>query len=273
MSDFNYKVIEIDQNVSLHVYAGKIEISIKGKDKLAFVRHSTEMLEKIKKARFRIPESPEKMAEYKYPYSNEYRMPLHHLAFDHHFGEGASRACAEKGYIIEHLDNDGFNCDISNLFILKKIKNTYKGWNYDKQVEEFSSIIALRIFHIIENQTFQITIGFNMPFQNNVTKKKISTIKLLYEYNYELVLQDAEQILETVCTAGSLNIDRWKEIYRYKDIEIEYAPEIEFTEVEKSQKPGTIVWRDGAPYLILGISDGSAGLIHSVHYNKDWNIE
>ena len=39
-----------------------------------------------------------------------------------------------------------------------------------------------------------------------------------------------------------------------------------------NQKPGTIIWRDGAPLLLQGISEGNVGLIDSVHYNKDWNV-
>lgn len=151
------------------------------------------------------------------------------IVYDYYFGEDNRKKAYELGYIIEHLDNDGFNCEISNLFILKKVKNTYKGWHFDKEVKEALLTIGLRIYHIIENKTFQITIAFNKSFVNNASGKTLDRIKLLYDYNYEIVLQDAEQILESIVDTNHINFDKWKELYRYKDIKISFVPEIELT--------------------------------------------
>lgn len=131
----------------------------------------------------------------------------------------------------------------------------------------------MKIYHIPQNQTFQITIGFNETYTNKATGKQLSKVSLLYPYNYEIVLQDAEQIIEAIAERKNINFDYWKEVYRFKDIKVEYAPDIELTEEEKKQGAGTLIMRDGQYYFLVGMTDESVGLITSVPYEKGWNIE
>jgi hypothetical protein len=262
-----------NERISLEVWNDKISINIIGMNKLAFIDYTPEMYELIRNAKFRIPETEEAKENYKYPYSNVYKKTLHQISFDYYFGEEFRKEAYSKGYIIEHLDNDGFNCSISNLFLLKKIKNTYKGWNFDKVVDNSKHIVALKIYHVLENRTFQITIVFNESYRNDHIGKSLGKVRLLYPYNYEIVLQDAEQIIEAISNRENINFERWKEIYRFKDIRIEYAPELQLTEEEKKQPPGSLVLRDGKHYLLIGRTDISAGLITSIPYDKNWNIE
>ncbi|MBP1931980.1 hypothetical protein [Ammoniphilus resinae] len=261
------------EQVCLEVWNDKISINIIGMEKLAFVDYTPEMYDLIKNARFRIPETEEAKEKYKYPYSNEYNKTLHQISFDYYFGEEFRKEAYKKDYIIEHLDNDGFNCSISNLFLLKKIKNTYKGWNFDKVSEESKHIAALKIYHVLENRTFQITIAFNEEYRNAHTGKSLGEVRLLYPYNYEIVLQDAEQIIEAISNRENINFERWKDIYRFKDIRIEYALELDLTEEEKKQPPGTLVMKDGRFYILIGQTDTSIGLITSIPYDKNWSIK
>ncbi|MBA4507559.1 hypothetical protein H1057_05765 [Clostridium sporogenes] len=273
MDAANIDRIKINDEVSLRIYNDKISINIKGTDKLAFVNYTEELLEIIKNARFRVPETEKAIKEYKYLYSNEYKKTLHQIVIDYYFGEDFRKKLYESDYIIEHLDNDGFNCDISNLYFLKKIKNTYKGWYFDKEIVKAIPIMALKIYHIIENKTFQITIVFNQSFVNKTSEKILDTIKLLYEYNYDIVLQDAEQILETVVNSNYINFGEWEKLYRYNDIEINYAPEIQLTEEEKQQGYGTIIYREGIAHILLGQSEDSVGLMNSVPYKSNWDLK
>ena len=273
MPDIKIDKLQIDDNVSLSVYNDTISINIKGMRKLAFVNYTDELFEIIKSARFRVPDNQEQIDKYKYPYSNEYKKSLHHIVFDYYFSEDFRKKTYDFGYIIEHLDNDGFNCDISNLFILKKVKNTYKGWNFDKEVKKALPIIGLKIYHILSNKTFQITIAFNQSFVNSRSEKALNTIRLLYDYNYEIVLQDAEQILESIIETGNVNFTKWRELYRYKDIKITYFEDIDLTEEEKKQGLGTLIERNGKYYFLVGQSESSVGLINSIPYEKDWDIK
>ena len=116
MSDLKIEKLQIDDNVSLGVYNDKISINIKGMEKLAFVNYTDELFEIIKTARFRVPDTPEKIDKYDYPYSNEYKKKLNQIVFDYYFGEDVRKKAYDLGYIIEHLDNDGFTV-ISQIYL------------------------------------------------------------------------------------------------------------------------------------------------------------
>ena len=265
--------LQISKGVTISTLNNCISINIEGMSGLAFVDYSVEILELIKKARFRVPKTPDTRKKYKYPYSNEYGKTLHQMEFDYYFSEEQRLELYENNYIIEHLDNDGFNCQISNLYFLKDIKNTYKGWHLDKITKESLPVVAMKIYHIFENKTFQIVLFFNQSFINRVTSEHLETVKLLYDYNYEIVLQDAEQILESIIKTGAIKFDEWRRLYRFIDIRKTYYPKIELTEDEKKQGFGTIIWRDGKPLLLVGMDENSAGLVNSVPYEVDWNVE
>ncbi|MBX4267175.1 hypothetical protein [Clostridium estertheticum] len=272
MSTIKIEKLVTDENVSLSVHNDSIFIHIKGLDKLAIVNYNEELFEIIKNARFRVPTTPETIKNYKYIYSNEYNKFLHQIVFDYYFGEDFRKKMYKLYYIIEHLDNNGFNCDISNLFALKKVKNTYKGWNFDKESKEALPIIALKIYHIIANKTFQISIAVNQTFWNESSGKALSSIKLLYDYNYEIVLQDAEQILESIIETHKINFGKWRELYRFKDIKTTYFEDIKLTEDEMKQGYGSFVIRNGKHYLLIGQSGESFGFINSIPYEKDWDL-
>lgn len=262
-----------NETVTVDVWGKKISLNIPGMHKLAFVDYTPEMYELIKEAKIKIPGTDKAIKDYKYPYSNKYKKALHQIAFDYYYGEELRKKAYSQNYIIEHLDNDGFNCTISNLFLLRKIKNTYKGWHLDKVVKENKYIAALTVFHVHENQSFQITIAFNETFTNKETGKVLDRVRLLYPYNYEIVLQDAEQIIESISKKEVINFSEWKSLYRFKDIHIDYEVEIELTEEEKLQPPGTMIIRDGQYYFLAGRSESSVGIVSSIPYEENWNPE
>ena len=187
----------------------------------------------------------------KYLKSSKYQKTLHQLVMDVYFGEDFRKQAYEQGMILEHLDNDGFNCEISNLFFLLKVKNTYKGWYLDKLVEESMPRVALAIFHIIANRTFQLTLAFNQTFTNCATGKRLSNIKLLYSYDYEIVLQDSEQILQSILSQQHISIQELRERYRFIDCKVEEMEELILTEEEKlfGTSPGRIFFRNNMPYM------------------------
>ncbi len=273
MGDLKIENLKISEGVHLGVYNNKISINIEGTKKLAFANYEEDLLEIIKNARFRVPQTKKAIEDYKYLYSNEYKKSLHQIVFDYYFGEDMRAKYYEADYIIEHLDNDGFNCDISNLYFLKKIKNTYKGWNLDKKVVESLPVMGVRIYHIIENETFQISIVFNQTFINKESGKSLESIRLLYRYDYEIVLQDAELIVERILKNNFIDFAEWDDIFRYSDIEINYDPEIELTEEESKQPPGTFIFRDGKAHILIGESEDSVALINSIHYKPDWDLK
>jgi hypothetical protein len=116
----------------------------------------------------------------RYLYSYTCKKTLHQVVIDFYFGQDVREKAYSKNLVIEHLNNNGLDCRICNLYFLHDIKNKYKGNYFDKKVEEALPIFALRVFHIINNGTFQITVGFTAEANLTIYKTKpVQDIKFL----------------------------------------------------------------------------------------------
>ena len=59
---------------------------------------------------------------------------LHRYIMGKWYGEDVLEDLTQKGYVVDHLDNEHNNCIISNLEFLNKDFNTAKGQWLDKQI-------------------------------------------------------------------------------------------------------------------------------------------
>ena len=133
-----------------------------------------------------------------YLYSSKLKEYLHIYIIKKWYGVEVYEQMKKDGYVIDHMDNNGFNCCIDNLFFLMENENIAKGHTVDKYSEE-KAHIALTLCRDFETQLFQITIAFNYP-----AIAKISTLDdpalidiafLLYNRDYPEVINDARTIL------------------------------------------------------------------------------
>lgn len=67
-----------------------------------------------------------------------------------------------NGYMVDHMDNNGYNCCVENLFFLLENENKAKGFALDQYSKE-KTHIALTLCRDFETKHFQITIVFNYP--------------------------------------------------------------------------------------------------------------
>ncbi len=104
----------------------------------------------------------------------------------------------DEGYVVDHMDNDGHNCCIENLCFLNADENKAKGMTVDKLSKE-KTHIALSFYKDFLTQLIQMTIVFNYPakavISNLESPAVIELVFLLYDSEYEIVLNDARQIL------------------------------------------------------------------------------
>ena len=204
--------------------------------------------------------------EPKYIYSNTKHKYLHRIIMEYYFGEEIVKNFYSNNYIIEHLDNEGFNCKIENLYFLKNIKNRFKGQYFDKLDKENKNLIALSIYHMFPYPSFQITIGFNTNFcdkRGNI----LSDIKFLYNNDYEVVLQDAENMLESIIQNQSVNLSEFRDKYRFLDYKINLRSKITLTQEEmKNYHPGMVLCRPEGCYIVLGyeIKNTKEGIKHFI---------
>ena len=168
------------------------------------------------------------------------------------------------------MNNNGFDCRICNLEFLAPNQNIAKGHNLDIEAEEQRHHIALNLFKDFSTGLYQISIVFNdnVYLSNGIEKigQPINSIFLLYDCDYRLVINDAEQILLEYKTNRKFRLDK------LNYIDIKYAlstfidlSEQEFEEVINGNR--MTVERDGKTYLIIGKNN----YLISAHYKEGWN--
>lgn len=188
---------------------------------------------------------------------------LHRYIVSKWYGDEVLNDLTQKGYVIDHMNNNHADCRISNLEFLKKAYNTAKGQAFDIDARKMRHHIAVNLFKDFSTDCYQITIGCNdtiVGYDENGHKYYVNDFKLLYNCDYSIVINDAENILRLYDTEGRLELSKTHAC----DMKISKAPDIQITEDEKDH---VIVYRDGDPYLVLGT--GNAWL-YSVQFEKGW---
>ena len=180
----------------------------------------------------------------KYIYSGN--KALHRLVMEYWYGEENCKQKIKSGSVIDHIDNDGFNCKYENLEFLDRIKNwIYKGQYYDRKRSEITSIAAINIFKNKSGDRFQITIGFNVPFKDS-RGQGISKAFLAYNtLDYDLVLSDALLLVESV-EKGQIRIGNLRCNH------LQWEPQKYIKTKITSLKPGNIININGERLIVQG---------------------
>ena len=188
---------------------------------------------------------------------------LHRYIAGKWYGEDVLKVMTEKGYVVDHMNNNHVDCRISNLEFLKKAYNTAKGQTFDIDSKVMEHRIAVNIFKDFYTGCYQITIGCNDDIVGvTATGEKfhIVAIFLLYNSDYSIVINDAENILRIYETEGRVDVSKTHAC----DVRIRKTIDIKLTDEEKNR---AVVIRDGVPYLVLGTEKN---FLNSVHYQKGW---
>lgn len=123
---------------------------------------------------------------------------LHSYIMKQWYGEELCAEMKEKGFVIDHMDNESHNCCIENLYFLSAAYNKAKGMTFDQENKD-KRFMALTLSRDFKTELYQITIAFNYPatlklegFEHSAV---IERVYLLYEGDYRSVIADAQDIL------------------------------------------------------------------------------
>ena len=123
---------------------------------------------------------------------------LHSYVMKEWYGEDTCQKMKAEGFVIDHMDNNSTNSNISNLCFLSSDENKAKGMTVDK-LSARHELIALSMYKDFDTGLFQTTIVFNYPAKLNVEGLEypafVELAYLLYDCDYELVINDAHSIL------------------------------------------------------------------------------
>jgi len=188
---------------------------------------------------------------------------LHRYIMKKWYGEDMVQSMSEKGWIVDHINNEGLDCRISNLEFLATRHNVAKGQTLDVEAKAMKYNIALNIFKDFSTGLYQITIFFNddvyIRESSMESPKLLNALKLLYDCDYRLVINDAESILLSYDLEKKINLSELKCIEMKKEFPIQ----IELSEEEKGNP---MIIRDGKAYLVLNNNVS----MDSVHFDKGW---
>ncbi len=133
-----------------------------------------------------------------YIYSNKLEMYLHVYVMRYWYGNECYEKMRSAGCVVDHMDNNGHNCCIDNLAFLPSDENKAKGFTVDKMSAP-KEYIALSMYKDFSTQLFQITVFFNYPakavLRNFSEPACVELVMLLYDCDYEMVINDARAIL------------------------------------------------------------------------------
>ena len=117
----------------------------------------------------------------------------------------------DADFVVDHMDNDGFNCCIDNLSFLLSNENKAKGLTLDIYSKE-KTHIALTMFNDFDTGLKQITIAFNYPAKAIISSLErpavIHLAYLLYNAKYEIVINDARKILYDYYNIYSFDVEK-----------------------------------------------------------------
>lgn len=133
-----------------------------------------------------------------YLYSNKLKKYLHIYIMRKWYGDKCYEKMSSEDYVVDHMDNNGYNCCINNLCFLTNDENKAKGMTVDKLSKE-KVYLALSLYKDFSTQLYQMTLFFNYSAVAKISKLRspavIELAYLLYDREYELILNDARKVL------------------------------------------------------------------------------
>ncbi|OXS76397.1 hypothetical protein B1B04_05335 [Lysinibacillus sp. KCTC 33748] len=145
---------------------------------------------------------------------------LHQIVMIHWYGLDKFEEANRKKFIVEHHDNDGFNCLIENLSFAPDNVNKAKGLTYDQERPNALPIVAINFFKDFDTKKYQITLGFNIDFsiREDGKLKSITALYLVYEDDFRIVINDASNLLYNLIEYKEFDLSKLQLIdYKYTE--------------------------------------------------------
>lgn len=174
---------------------------------------------------------------------------LHRYIMGKWYGEDVLAEMTKQGWIVDHMNNDGFDCRISNLEFLPTRHNVAKGQTVDVEAEAMRKHIALCMFKDFSTGLYQIHLSCNDPISlynaDSDVGLPLARLKLLYDCDYRIVINDARDIL--------LNYDLYKKVDLQSLHYIDWKADFFETIVAKEGEVGrAFIERNGTWYACIG---------------------
>ena len=232
---------------------------------LASATYDQELFEKISSVTWGIVRSK---TGKEYVKSTKYGL-LHQLVINHFYGEEVLKEAYKNDYVIDHLDNNGYNCTYENLALIPKKENSAKGLTYDIERQEATENYALNITRDIESKEFQISIAFNKPADLKINGESIPLhiLYLRYGIDFKTAFIDARSIINDLNSRSVINFANLRNTgIDYRKAECIYATKEEI-EAGMIIRDGKVAFIQGSPNFMC------VKAAHNANLHNDKNDE
>ena len=125
---------------------------------------------------------------------------LHKYMMGKWYGDEVVREFYNKGYIIDHINNEHYDNRISNLAFYLRTRNVAKGMYFDKESKQIRDKLLVQIHKDFSNKCYQISLVFNdffITMREDDTIVRIYALYLLYNNDvlYSTVVNNATDII------------------------------------------------------------------------------
>lgn len=220
------------------VHGDDIYISKDGWDKIAFTTYREDYYDELTSVTWT------KNGEYLY--SSKLKKYLHRYIMEKWYGKEMVEYMDTNGFVVDHMNNTGFDCRISNLEFLPNNDNKAKGLTVDKQIELIRNKAAISIFKDFSTGLYQLTLGFNIDVREvkDGLLYPLAAAKLLYDGDYREVVSDVWKIILDFNLKGEINTSK----LCFIDKKLIYSV---FLNVKEHEKNIPIITRNGQSYIVL----------------------
>ena len=188
---------------------------------------------------------------------------LHRYIMQKWYGPDMFSEMSQRGWVVDRMNGEKFDCRISNLEFLSPNHNIAKGHTVDAESERLRMHLALTLCKDFTTGYYQIHLGCNDDISlYNASEGKalrLSTIRFLYNCDYRIVINDAEKILLNYDIARKVDLS----ILQCVDWKAVLTVPITLREDEKD-KP--IIERNVQYYVNIG----NGIWFHTSHVDEGW---
>ncbi|AJE53055.1 hypothetical protein [Paenibacillus polymyxa] len=132
---------------------------------------------------------------------------LHQIVMMLWYGVEEVQSAYQRRFIIEHHNNEAFDCHISNLSFASNDLNLTKAHSFDKNQPKLLQQAGVNFYKDFGTQQYQITIAFTKDYFLSIDGKLVlvDSIHLLYEDNFRIVYTDANRIVDELLENEQIN--------------------------------------------------------------------
>lgn len=173
---------------------------------------------------------------------------LHQVVMILWYGIDEFKEAYSKHFIVEHHDNNAFNCLIENLSFAPHGVNLAKAHTYDKERKDALPIVAINFFKDFTTRKYQITLGFNQRFtleEDDGSIKHLTALRLLYNDDFRIVFQDISNLLYQLIEYDQFDLDKLHNIH------YDYIEDIYVYPIEGEELPSLIEIGDGRVAIVI----------------------